>query len=111
MRFERCVPADVAAAAAVYARMLAVEEQSWKGIGECGMTKSPSREFYDYEAKYLDDDSRTEIPAAIDASLVATVQAQSLIAFDATPRIARAAIDTLASVPGRIADRYLPRKD
>ena len=37
--------------------------------------------------------------------------AVALIAFDATPRIARAAIDTLASVPGRIADRYLPRKD
>ncbi|WP_062731887.1 hypothetical protein [Sphingobium abikonense] len=35
----------------------------------------------------------------------------ALIAFDATPRIARAAIDTLAAAPSRIADRFLPRKD
>ena len=27
----------------------------------------PSREFYDYEAKYLDDDSRTIIPADLPA--------------------------------------------
>ncbi|BAV65765.1 hypothetical protein [Sphingobium cloacae] len=35
----------------------------------------------------------------------------ALLAFDATPRIARAVIDTLTSVPGRIADRFLPEKD
>jgi len=35
----------------------------------------------------------------------------ALLAFDATPRIARAVIDTLTSVPGRIADRFLPNKD
>jgi hypothetical protein len=35
----------------------------------------------------------------------------ALLAFDATPRIARAIIDTLTSVPGRIADRFLPKKD
>lgn len=37
--------------------------------------------------------------------------AVALLAFDATPRIAKAAIDTLTSVPGRIADRVLPKKD
>ncbi|AMK16692.1 hypothetical protein [Sphingobium sp. MI1205] len=35
----------------------------------------------------------------------------ALLAFDATPRIARALVDTLTSVPGRIADRFLPNKD
>ncbi|MBB6191518.1 hypothetical protein FHS51_001745 [Sphingobium wenxiniae] len=35
----------------------------------------------------------------------------ALLAFDATPRIARAVIDTLTSVPGRVADRFLPNKD
>lgn len=35
----------------------------------------------------------------------------AILAFDATPRIARAATDTLTSVPGRIADRFLPKKD
>lgn len=37
--------------------------------------------------------------------------AVALLAFDATPRIAKAATDTLTSVPGRIADRFLPKKD
>lgn len=35
----------------------------------------------------------------------------AIIAFDATPRIARSVADALASVPGRIADRFLPKKD
>ena len=35
----------------------------------------------------------------------------AMLAFDATPRIARSVIDTLTSVPGRIADRFLPKKD
>lgn len=35
-----------AGADAVYARMLAVEQRSWKGVGHCGMTESPAREFY-----------------------------------------------------------------
>lgn len=35
-----------------------------------------------------------------------------MIAFEATPRFIAAASDTLAGVPGRIADRFLPaRKD
>lgn len=35
----------------------------------------------------------------------------ALLAFDATPRIARSVTDTLTSLPGRIADRFLPGKD
>lgn len=34
----------------------------------------------------------------------------ALLAFDATPRVTRAAIDTLVTIPGRIADRFLPKK-
>ncbi|WP_159977773.1 MULTISPECIES: hypothetical protein [unclassified Novosphingobium] len=34
----------------------------------------------------------------------------ALLAFDATPRVAKATIETLASIPGRIADRFLPKK-
>lgn len=44
--FERCVPRDAAAAAQVYARMQAIERQSWKGIGRCGMAEPGSREYY-----------------------------------------------------------------
>jgi hypothetical protein len=35
----------------------------------------------------------------------------ALLAFDATPGIAKAVTDTLTSLPGRIADRFLPKKD
>ncbi|MGC6487925.1 MAG: GNAT family N-acetyltransferase [Planctomycetota bacterium] len=44
--FERHAPTTEAACDAVYARVLAVERRSWKGIGRCGMAESPSREFY-----------------------------------------------------------------
>ena len=51
--FERHAPTDPAAAANIYARMLAVEESSWKGIGECGMAVEPSRHYYDCMLKRL----------------------------------------------------------
>ncbi|WP_308620064.1 GNAT family N-acetyltransferase [uncultured Desulfovibrio sp.] len=44
--FTRYMPASAEAADMLYARMLAVEAKSWKGIGHCGMTESPAREFY-----------------------------------------------------------------
>lgn len=34
----------------------------------------------------------------------------ALLAFDATPKLARAAIDALASIPDRLADRLVPKK-
>ncbi len=34
----------------------------------------------------------------------------ALLAFDATPAIARAVIDVLVTMPARFADRFLPRK-
>ena len=44
--FERCLPVSIEQADEAYARMLAVEEASWKGVGQCGMTVQPSRDFY-----------------------------------------------------------------
>lgn len=44
--FERCRPASAAEAAAAYARMCAVEERSWKGRDDCGMTTGAARPFY-----------------------------------------------------------------
>jgi D-alanine-D-alanine ligase len=41
----------------------------------------PSREFYDYEAKYVSDDSRLLIPAPLDASQVKTAQEMALASF------------------------------
>ncbi len=35
----------------------------------------------------------------------------ALLAYDATPKVAKAAIETLASLPARLADRFLPKKD
>ena len=44
--FERHAPSTQAEADAVYARIIAIEERSWKGIGKCGMNKPPSLQFY-----------------------------------------------------------------
>lgn len=44
--FERCRPLSTEEAQATFARMLAVEKQSWKGIGHCGMAEPPSSRFY-----------------------------------------------------------------
>ena len=44
--FERVVPASRAEARAAYARMIAVELQSWKGLGHCGMAEPGVQDFY-----------------------------------------------------------------
>jgi D-alanine-D-alanine ligase len=56
-----------------------------------------SREFYDYEAKYLDAGSRTEIPARLEDALRAEVQRQSLAAFTAIDGSGLARVDFLLS--------------
>src|SRR5688500_17930261 len=55
----------------------------------------PSREFYDYEAKYLDEGSRSVIPADIDADLAAEVRRQALEAFRAIDGSGMARVDFL----------------
>jgi D-alanine-D-alanine ligase len=55
----------------------------------------PSREFYDYEAKYLDEGSKTVIPANLPAATVAEVQRLSVEAFRAIDAAGLARVDFL----------------
>ena len=55
----------------------------------------PSREFYDYEAKYLDEGSRSVIPAEIDADLAHEVRRQAVEAFLAIDGAGMARVDFL----------------
>ncbi|MBN1640571.1 MAG: D-alanine--D-alanine ligase [Anaerolineae bacterium] len=43
----------------------------------------PSREFYDYRAKYIDDDSELLIPAPLDAALTERVREMAIAAYKA----------------------------
>jgi D-alanine-D-alanine ligase len=55
----------------------------------------PSREFYDYEAKYLDDSSRTLIPAPLSAEQTREIQRLALEAFRALEGAGMARVDFL----------------
>lgn len=55
----------------------------------------PSREFYDYQAKYLDDDSKSIIPADLAAGTAAEVQRLSIEAFRAIDAAGLARVDFL----------------
>ena len=55
----------------------------------------PSREFYDYQAKYLDDDSRTIIPAELPAKVTANVKRLAIEAFRALDCAGMARVDFL----------------
>ena len=57
----------------------------------------PSREFYDYEAKYIDDGSRIIIPADLPAAAAAEVQRLSIAAFKAIDCAGMARVDFLLS--------------
>lgn len=55
----------------------------------------PSHEFYDYEAKYLDERSQIVIPAEIDAGVLQQVQQMALTAFRAADCAGLARVDFL----------------
>jgi D-alanine-D-alanine ligase len=55
----------------------------------------PSREFYDYQAKYLDDDSRTIIPAELPAPVTAEVKRLAIEVFRAVDCAGMARVDFL----------------
>ena len=55
----------------------------------------PSREFYDYEAKYVETGTQTVIPAALDAPQVARVQRLALDAYGAIDCAGMARVDFL----------------
>lgn len=57
----------------------------------------PSREFYDYEAKYLDNRSQTLIPADLDEATVARVQSLAIEAFKAIDGAGMSRVDFLLS--------------
>jgi D-alanine-D-alanine ligase len=53
----------------------------------------PSNEFYDYNAKYVDDNSKLLIPADIDAQSLATLQEMAIRAFRALDLAGMARVD------------------
>jgi D-alanine-D-alanine ligase len=55
----------------------------------------PSREFYDYEAKYLDEGSRSVIPAQLSEAQSADVRRLSIAAFQAIDGAGMARVDFL----------------
>src|SRR4029078_6402813 len=55
----------------------------------------PSREFYDYEAKYLDDTSRDVIPAALPEALALQIRTMAVAAFKAIDCAGMARVDFL----------------
>lgn len=55
----------------------------------------PSREFYDYEAKYLDSSSRTVVPADLSAEQVVEVQRLAIEAFRAVDAAGMSRVDFL----------------
>jgi len=57
----------------------------------------PSREFYDYEAKYIDAGSRTVIPAEIDARVAEEIRRLAVRAFQSIDGAGLARVDFLLS--------------
>jgi D-alanine-D-alanine ligase len=57
----------------------------------------PSREFYDYQAKYIDGHSRLEIPAVLDEAQAREVKELALGAFEAIDGAGLARVDFLLS--------------
>ena len=62
----------------------------------------PSGDFYDYEAKYLDDRSRTVVPADLSADQTEEVRRLSVAAFRAIDCAGMARVDFLLDEAGRL---------
>jgi len=62
----------------------------------------PSNEFYDYEAKYLDETSRLIIPAELDAATVAEIQHLAVAAFRAIECSGMARVDFFVAPSGKV---------
>ncbi|HXV76195.1 MAG TPA: D-alanine--D-alanine ligase family protein [Candidatus Polarisedimenticolaceae bacterium] len=79
--------------------VLGNDEPEASGLGEI----VPSREFYDYEAKYLDDASRLIIPAELDGAQGERLRRQAVEAYRALDLAGFARVDFLVE---RNGDRY-----
>lgn len=62
----------------------------------------PRYEFYDYQAKYLDSNTRIDIPAPFPPKVIAKVQKNALIAFEAIGAQGLARVDFFVSQSGKI---------
>jgi D-alanine-D-alanine ligase len=65
----------------------------------------PGREFYDYAAKYLDDTSRTEIPADLPPAVVRELQELAVAAFRAVDAAGMARVDFFWDEAGQTGAR------
>lgn len=61
----------------------------------------PGREFYDYAAKYLDESSRTVIPADVSEEVAETVRRHAIAAFRAVDACGMARVDFFYDPRGR----------
>jgi D-alanine-D-alanine ligase len=93
LEFDRkvVVEAAVPRAREIECAVLGNDEPQTSAPGEI----IPSREFYDYEAKYLDAGSKTVIPADVPAATVAEVRRLSVEAFRAVDGSGLARVDFL----------------
>jgi D-alanine-D-alanine ligase len=103
LQFDRkiVIEAGVANAREIECAVLGNDEPQASVPGEI----IPSREFYDYEAKYLDEGSRAIIPANLTAAQVADIQRLSIAAFRAVDGAGMSRVDFLMS--GDTEELYL----
>jgi D-alanine-D-alanine ligase len=93
LEFDRKVVVEQAVHAARECAVLGNDDPEASVPGEI----VPNREFYDYEAKYLDDRSETHIPAAITEEQRETVRQMAVAAFRAIDGSGLARVDFLLS--------------
>jgi D-alanine-D-alanine ligase len=89
------VEAAVAGAREIECAVLGNDEPEASVPGEV----IPSREFYDYEAKYMDDSSKTIIPADLPDGISAEIRRLSIAAFRAIDGAGLARVDFLLERP------------
>ena len=95
LQFDRkiVIEAGVADAREIECAVLGNDEPKASTVGEI----LPSREFYDYEAKYLDKGSELLIPAPLTAHHTAEIQRLAIQAFRAVEGAGMARVDFLMS--------------
>ncbi len=95
LRFDRRALAETAVPEAreLEIAVLGNDDPRLSCIGEI----LPSGEFYDYQAKYVDGDSRSVIPAELPEEMAARIRAMALAAFRALDLSGMARVDFLLS--------------